>query len=126
LHSHAYSTIFGAIQDAAAAALTGPQDCVEELRRLYERRRDVLVEGLRSAGWDVRPPQGTFFAWFRVPEGYTSRSFTDELLEKADIVVAPGEGFGTNGAQYVRVNLLNSEARIREAVERVKRSGLFG
>jgi aminotransferase len=126
LHSHAYSTIFGAIQDAAAAALTGPQDSVEALRQLYERRRHVLVEGLRSAGWQVRAPQGTFFAWFRVPDGYNSRTFTEALLEKADIVVAPGEGFGTNGEQYVRVNLLNSEERIREAIERVKRSGLFG
>lgn len=124
-HTQAYSTIFGAVQDAAAVALLGSQESVQQLGLLYEQRRDVLVHKLRSIGWNVPSPQGTFFAWFRVPEGYTSESFATQLLEEAHVAVAQGEGFGTEGRAYVRVSLVNSEERLSEAVERIARTGIF-
>lgn len=124
-HTQAYSTIFGAVQDAAAVALLGSQESVQQLGLLYEQRRDVLVHKLRSIGWNVPSPQGTFFAWFRVPEGYTSESFATQLLEEAHVAVAQGEGFGTEGRAYVRVSLVNSEERLSEAVERIARIGIF-
>ncbi|ASA19587.1 aminotransferase class I/II-fold pyridoxal phosphate-dependent enzyme [Paenibacillus donghaensis] len=118
-HTQAYSTIFGAVQDAAAAALLGPQDAVKRLGALYERRRNVLVDGLHQLGWRVTAPQGSFFAWFRVPEGYTAESFASRLLEEAHVAVAQGEGFGSEGRYYVRVSLVNSEERLKEALERI-------
>ncbi len=124
-HTQAYSTIFGAVQDAAAVALLGSQESVQQLGLLYEQRRDVLVHKLRSIGWNVPSPKGTFFAWFRVPEGYTSETFATQLLEEAHVAVAQGEGFGTEGRAYVRVSLVNSEERLSEAVERIARTGIF-
>ncbi|AHV96194.1 aminotransferase class I/II-fold pyridoxal phosphate-dependent enzyme [Paenibacillus sabinae] len=124
-HTHVYSTIFGAVQDAAAAALLGPQSQVKELGERYERRRDILVSKLRSIGWDVSAPAGTFFAWFKVPEGYRSREFAEKLLEEAHVAVAPGEGFGSQGDSYVRVGLVNSEELLLEAAERIANSGIF-
>lgn len=125
-HTHAYSTVFGAVQDAAATALLGPQDQVRELTVKYERRRDVLVSGLRDIGWEVAAPKGTFFAWLKLPEGRRSREFADWLLEEAHVAVAPGEGFGTLGDAYVRVGLVSGEDRIAEAVRRIGRTGIFG
>ncbi|MBB6637797.1 aminotransferase class I/II-fold pyridoxal phosphate-dependent enzyme [Cohnella thailandensis] len=125
-HTHAYSTVFGAVQDAAAAALLGPQEPVRELARLYEARRDRLVREMKAIGWDVAAPQGTFFAWLRIPDSFEdSESFARLLLERAHVAVAPGRGFGEQGARYVRVNLLNGEERIREAAARLARTGLF-
>jgi aminotransferase len=124
-HAQAYSTVFGAVQDAAVSAMLGSQEAVKELGRLYEARRDLLVAELRRIGWNVRPPGGSFFAWFRVPEGYSSASFADALLERAHVAVAPGEGFGASGSDYVRVNLLNDETRIKEAAERIAASGVL-
>ncbi|WP_134913284.1 aminotransferase class I/II-fold pyridoxal phosphate-dependent enzyme [Paenibacillus sp. IHB B 3084] len=124
-HTHAYSTVFGAVQDAGAVALLGSQEPVRELAALYERRRDVLIAALRGIGWDVAAPKGTFFAWFKVPEGYTSASFADFLLDEAHVAVAPGEGFSRAGASYVRVSLVNSEERLLEAVQRIAATGIF-
>jgi aminotransferase len=87
-HTQAYSTVFGAVQDAAAAALLGPQDAVRQLGSLYQRRRDVLVERLRGIGWEVPSPRGTFFAWFKVPSGYTAETFAQRLLDEAQVAVA--------------------------------------
>ncbi|MBS4207017.1 aminotransferase class I/II-fold pyridoxal phosphate-dependent enzyme [Bacillus sp. FJAT-50079] len=124
-HSHAYSTIFGAVQDAAVKALLGPQDPVRELCQRYEKRRDFLVQQFRKMGWNVPYTPGTFFAWFRVPEGFTSKTFADFLFDEAHVAVAPGEGFGENGSSYVRVNLLNDEERMLEAVNRMAKTGIF-
>lgn len=124
-HTHAYSTVFGAVQDAGAVALLGTQEPVQELAKLYERRRNVLIAALRGIGWDVAAPQGSFFAWFKVPEGHTSASFADFLLDEAHVAVAPGEGFGRAGASYVRVSLVNSEERLLEAVQRIAATGVF-
>ncbi|MBT2697014.1 pyridoxal phosphate-dependent aminotransferase [Bacillus sp. ISL-40] len=125
LQDHLYVSLFGAVQEAAAEALMGPQDCVRELNDLYERRRNVLIDGLRSLGWKVTAPKGSFFAWLKVPEGKTSEEFANILLEQAHIMVAPGIGFGEFGEGYVRVGLLTSEQRLAEAVERISRLEIF-
>lgn len=125
MQDHLYVSLFGAVQEAAATALTGPQDCVRELNELYEKRRNVLVNGLQELGWNVTAPQGSFFAWLKVPEGMSSQEFSSTLLEKAHIMVAPGIGFGTFGEGYVRVGLLTTEERLAEAVRRISSLGIF-
>ncbi len=116
---------FTPIQVAAAAALNGPQDCVEEIRNIYKHRRNVLVEEARRIGWNVRAPKGSFFAWLPVPEGFTSQEFSDYLLDKADVAVASGNGFGEHGEGYIRVGLLVEEERLREAIRRIEALGIF-
>lgn len=125
LQDHLYVSLFSSIQEAAATALLDSQDCVDELVEMYEERRNVLINGLKEIGWDVNAPQGSFFAWLKVPNGYTSESFSDYLLENAHIVVAPGIGFGSYGEGYVRVGLLTSTERLQEAVDRIKKLQLF-
>ncbi|MDN3014972.1 pyridoxal phosphate-dependent aminotransferase [Paenibacillus sp. BSR1-1] len=125
LQDHLYVSLFGAVQEAAAEALTASQECVKELNQLYERRRNVLIDGLRSLGWDVTAPKGSFFAWLKVPNGLTSEEFANILLEQAHIMVAPGIGFGQYGEGFVRVGLLSSEERLREAVRRISCLGIF-
>lgn len=125
LQDHFYVSLFPAVQEAAAKALLGPQDCVEELVAMYESRRDVFISGLQEIGWEVTAPKGSFFCWLPVPEGFTSESFADYLLEHAHVVVAPGIGFGTEGDGYVRAGLLTDESRLKEAVERISRLDLF-
>ncbi|QOR68838.1 pyridoxal phosphate-dependent aminotransferase [Cytobacillus suaedae] len=125
LQDHMYVSIFSAVQEAAAVALLESQQCVDELVSLYESRRSTLIDGLKEIGWDVTAPKGSFFAWLPVPEGYTSESFADVLLEKAHVVVAPGVGFGKYGEGYVRVGLLTDHDRLKEAVERIKALQLF-
>ncbi|GLB60434.1 pyridoxal phosphate-dependent aminotransferase [Cytobacillus sp. NCCP-133] len=122
---HLYVSLFGAVQEAAEAALTESQECVKELNALYENRRNALITGLQEIGWNVQAPDGSFFAWLKVPEGYSSEEFADLLLEKAHIAVAPGIGFGNHGEGYVRVGLLTSEERLKEAVERIQKLNLF-
>ncbi|MEH7886489.1 pyridoxal phosphate-dependent aminotransferase [Bacillus sp. JJ1609] len=125
LQDHMYVSLFGAVQEAAAEALLGSQQCVSELNNLYESRRNVLVEGLKNIGWNITAPKGSFFAWLKVPETFTSVEFADFLLDKAHIAVAPGVGFGEYGEGYVRVGLLTSEDRLREAVSRIESLGIF-
>ncbi|MFS0904098.1 pyridoxal phosphate-dependent aminotransferase [Priestia aryabhattai] len=125
LQDHMYVSLFGAVQEAAAAALLESQQCVNDLVKRYESRRNIFIQGLREIGWDVTSPAGSFFAWLKVPEGYTSEQFSDLLLEKAHVVVAPGVGFGTYGEGYVRVGLLTDEERMREAVSRIQKLNLF-
>jgi len=125
LQDHFYVSLFSAVQEAAAEALLGSQQCVEDLRDTYESRRNVLIQGLHDIGWNVTSPAGSFFAWLKVPESFTSESFADYLLENVQIVVAPGNGFGEYGEGYVRVGLLTSEDKLREAVERIKSLNLF-
>ncbi|WP_059173743.1 pyridoxal phosphate-dependent aminotransferase [Bacillus sp. FJAT-27445] len=125
IQDHMYVSLFGAVQEAAAEALNGSQDCVNELVRLYEGRRKALIGGLKRIGWDVAAPAGSFFAWLKVPEGFSSMEFADYLLEKAHIMVAPGIGFGQFGEGYVRVGLLASEERLAEAVQRIGSLEIF-
>jgi len=115
--------VFEPIQIAAVAALRGSQDCVTQMRSLYQGRRDVLVEGLRSLGWKVEKPKATFFVWLPVPEkGKPSGVFASEVLQKAHVLITPGKGFGDCGEGYVRIALTVEEERFREVIQRLKRS----
>ncbi len=122
---HMYVSLFGAVQEAAAEALLGSQACVHELRVTYESRRDAFISALHEIGWKVQAPPGSFFAWLKVPEGQTSQAFSDILLKKAHVAVAPGIGFGTHGEGFVRAGLLTSEARLQEAAKRIKEAFPF-
>ncbi|MGI2328008.1 pyridoxal phosphate-dependent aminotransferase [Planococcus sp. YIM B11945] len=125
IQDHLFVSLFPAVQLAAAEALTGDQQCVEELTNLYETRRNVLVSECARIGWNVEAPKGSFFAWLPVPERFTSIEFADYLFDHADITVAPGRGFGEHGEGYIRVGLLVDESRIIEAVARIEKLNLF-
>ncbi len=115
---------FTPIQVAAVAALNGPQDCVAEIRKTYKCRRDVLVESMARAGWDVPAPPASMFAWAQIPEpcrSMGSLAFARRLIEEAHVAVAPGVGFGEHGEGYVRIGLVENEHRIRQAARNVKR-----
>jgi alanine-synthesizing transaminase len=112
------------IQVAAATALNGPQDCVEEIRGIYKSRRDVLVSSMKRAGWEIPNPPASMFAWAKVPEAYKdagSMLFSRLLIEEAGVAVAPGIGFGEYGEGYVRIGLVENENRIRQAARNVKK-----
>jgi alanine-synthesizing transaminase len=115
---------FTPIQVAAAAALNGPEDCIIEMRSIYKKRRDVLVESFAAAGWDIPAPEATMFAWVPVPEKFRhlgSLEFSKLMIEKADVAVAPGIGFGEFGDDYVRLAIVENEQRIRQAARGVRR-----
>ncbi len=115
---------FTPIQVAAAAALNGPQDCVDEMRRVYKSRRDILVKSFAQAGFDVPSPPASMFAWAPIPEQFRplgSVEFSKLLIEKADVAVSPGTGFGEYGEGFVRIALVENEHRIRQAARNIKR-----
>jgi alanine-synthesizing transaminase len=115
---------FTPIQVAATAALNGPQDCIAEMRQRYRQRRDVLIEGLTQAGWDVPPPAASMFAWAPIPARFGnmgSVEFAKLLLADAKVAVAPGLGFGEYGEGYVRIALVENRERLRQAVRNIKR-----
>ncbi len=115
---------FTPIQVAATAALNGPQDCIDEMRKRYRQRRDVLIEGLAQAGWQVPSPQASMFAWAKIPERFGnlgSVEFSKLLLSDAKVAVAPGLGFGEYGEGYVRIALVENRERLRQAVRNIKR-----
>jgi len=114
------SGVFNAIQRAAVEALNGPQDCVERMRAIYQRRRDTVVSALQEVGIAQEPPMGSIYVWVRTPEGRTSEAFAEELLEEAGVVVAPGTGYGPNGQGFVRISLTVSDARLAEATGRIR------
>ena len=114
---------FTPIQVAACAALDGPQDCVEQARDIYRKRRDVLVESFGDAGWDIAPPDASMFAWAALPsdyEGMGSLEFSKQLMSQASVAVSPGVGFGGYGEGYVRIALVENEQRIRQAARNVR------
>jgi alanine-synthesizing transaminase len=114
---------FTPIQVAATAALNGPQDCVEEARNLYRDRRDILIKGLQSAGWDVPSPNGSMFAWAPIPPRYAhlgSLEFSKLLMAKAKVAVAPGIGFGEYGDGHVRIAMVENAQRLRQAIRNIK------
>jgi LL-diaminopimelate aminotransferase len=115
------SGAFQAIQEAGIAALTGPQDVPERYRKTYQERRDIVVQGLRTLGWEVDVPRATFFVWAPVPAGGDSRAFATRLLEEAGVVVTPGVGFGPSGEGFYRVALTLGADRIAEAMERLQK-----
>ncbi len=115
---------FTPIQVAAAAALNGPQDCVDTIRATYKSRRDVLVSSMKRAGWDIPSPPASMFAWAPLPEEFReagSMLFSKLLIEEAGVAVAPGLGFGEYGEGYVRIGLVENEHRIRQAARNVKK-----
>lgn len=112
------------IQVAAATALNGPQDCVAEIRAIYKSRRDVLVDSMKRAGWEIPSPDASMFAWAPVPEKFREVGalvFSKLLIEEAGVAVAPGVGFGEYGEGFVRVGLVENEHRIRQAARNVKK-----
>jgi alanine-synthesizing transaminase len=116
--------IFTPIQVAAIAALSGPQDCVEDIRKLYKSRRDKLVEGLSKSGWDIPKPKGTMFVWAEIPEPFKSMGsleFSKLLIEKAKVAVSPGVGFGNYGEGHLRLALVENEKRIMQAVRGIRK-----
>lgn len=113
------SGAFQAVQEAGIAALSGDQSCVEEFRKIFRERRDVVVEGLKSLGFELDPPRATFYVWARVPEGYSSAAFAAKLLQEAGIVVTPGHGFGEPGEGFFRVALTVDKNRLKEALARI-------
>ena len=117
--SNVDSGAFESVQEAGIAALTGPQDCVRDMNKIYRERRDALLTGLMELGLDVKPPKATFYVWAHV-NGKAS-AFSTMLLEKAGIVATPGNGFGEYGEGYVRFALTQSVERINEAVERMRK-----
>jgi alanine-synthesizing transaminase len=115
---------FTPVQVAATAALNGPDDCIAEMRETYKRRRDVLVESFGRAGWDIPPPRASMFAWAPLPEPFRTLDtieFSTLLVEKAEIAVSPGIGFGEQGEGFVRIALVENEQRIRQAARNLRR-----
>ncbi|MEJ2345133.1 MAG: alanine transaminase [Gammaproteobacteria bacterium] len=115
--------MFTPIQVAAIAALEGPQDCVADIARMYQSRRDVLCGGLNSVGWEVDPPKGTMFVWAPIPEPYRhlgSLEFCKKLLQEAKVAVSPGIGFGEYGDDHVRFGLIENEHRTRQAIRGIR------
>ncbi len=128
---HDYGT-FTPIQVAAITALEGPQDCVEDIRLMYQKRRDALVKGLNEVGWNVQAPKATMFLWTPIPEPYAhmkSLEFSKKVLADAKVAVSPGVGFGDYGDDHVRFALIENEMRTRQAIrglrEMFKKDGLL-
>lgn len=117
--------MFQPIQIASIIALRGPQECVEEIRKTYESRRNALIQGLNNAGWIVDPPKATMFAWAEIPEPFEkmgSLEFSKFLLKEACVAVSPGIGFGEGGEGFVRFALVENEHRIRQATRGIKKA----
>ena len=121
LKSNLDSGIFKAIQHAAICALEKGKKETDRLNSIYQKRRDIVVNGFRSIGWNVRSPKATFYVWIPVPPGYTSQELCLKLLKEANVVVVPGNGFGQNGEGYFRISLTIAESRVEEAIERIKK-----
>jgi LL-diaminopimelate aminotransferase len=117
--------VFLPIQHAASDALLYGEQFLKENNERYERRRNVLVDGLRRIGWNVDKPKASMFIWTEVPHNYTSKQFVYELMDRAGVVVTPGSAFGAHGEGYVRIALVQDEKQLRETVERIKVSKIF-
>src|SRR3954447_26965767 len=121
LKTNVDSGLFEAVQMAGAAALRGARKEVEQMCRIYERRRDLVVGALREIGVEVSAPKGTIYVWAPVPEGHTSTSFSELVLEDAAVVVSPGSMYGPSGEGFFRISLTAPDERIEEAVERMRK-----
>jgi LL-diaminopimelate aminotransferase len=120
LKTNVDSGLFEAVQLAGVAALTGPREPLEEMNAIYARRRDLVVAALREIGVDVEPPKGTIYVWAPVPEGHTSISFAELVLDEASVVVSPGSMYGPSGEGFFRISLTTPDDRIAEAVARLR------
>jgi len=114
------SGIFDAIQRAAIVALTGPQDMVDELRAVYQKRRGLVLDTLNALGWDLEPPLGSIYVWLPTKDGMSSAEFCDLLLERARVVLSPGSGYGAGGEGYARISLTVPDDRLAEAMDRIR------
>ncbi|UCF87531.1 MAG: aminotransferase class I/II-fold pyridoxal phosphate-dependent enzyme [Nitrospiraceae bacterium] len=117
--------MFQPIQIASIIALRGEQDCVSEIRNTYQGRRDVLIQGLKNAGWIVEPPKATMFVWAKIPEEFRnmgSLEFSKFLMKEGGVAISPGIGFGESGEGYVRFALVENEHRIRQATRGIKKA----
>ena len=117
------SGAFKAIQQAGIEALTGPQDNIEKMNKIYTGRRNVVINGLNKLGWNLKPTKATFYIWLPTPKNMKSIDFANLLLEKTGIIVTPGIGYGEYGEGYVRIALTVDEKRLEEAIERLKEAG---
>jgi len=113
------SGVFNAVQRAATAGLTGPQDHLDALRGTYQKRRDLVVGTLNRLGWELEPPLGSIYVWAPTPDGRTSAEFADFLLDRAGVVVAPGPGYGPGGEGYIRISLTVPDGQLVEAMDRI-------
>lgn len=118
------SGTFKAIQQAAATAFTIDEKYVEELNKMYQRRRDVVIQGLKDLGWDVKPTKATFYIWIPTPNKMSSEEFATLLLEKAGVVVPPGVGYGKCGESYIRIALTKDVETLKKAIQRIKDAGI--
>lgn len=118
------SGAYKAIQHAGAVALTGPQDCVKETITTFQERRDALIDGLNSLGWNLEKPKATFYVWVKTPKGKSSADFVSELMDKCAILTVPGSGYGQFGEGYIRMAITVKTPRIKEAIERLKKAGI--
>jgi LL-diaminopimelate aminotransferase len=122
LKTNVDSGLFEAVQVAGAEALNASQQPVREMAAIYSRRRDLVIDALREIGIDIEPPKGTIYVWAPVPQGHTSASFAEEVLEQAGVVVSPGSSYGPNGEGFFRISLTVPDERLTEAVERMRGS----
>jgi LL-diaminopimelate aminotransferase len=120
LKTNVDSGLFEAVQLAGAAALAGPSEPLREMSSIYARRRDLVVDALREIGVAVEPPKGTIYVWAPVPDGYTSTSFCEHVLEQAAVVISPGSMYGPSGEGFFRISLTTPDDRLTEAVERMR------
>jgi LL-diaminopimelate aminotransferase len=126
---HAVRTNMGygtpaAIQEGAAFALDHAPELIEPTRARYERRRNALVNGFRSLGWDPQPSRGSMFFWLPVPRGFESQRWTEHLIDKAGVVITPGNAFGPGGEGFFRVSLIADEDVLASAIERMRKAGI--
>ncbi len=118
------SGTFKAIQDAAIAAFNADKSYIDNLNKMYQERRDVAEEGLRELGWDIKPSKATFYLWLPVPKGMTSEEFVTVMLEKASVVVPPGNGYGKYGEGYFRIALTKDVETLKKCIQRMKDAGI--
>lgn len=114
------SGVFTAVQDAAIEAMLGPQDSIRDLCELYQRRRDLVISALHKIGIRAATPKATIYVWAKVPEGFTSASFAEKILEEANVIVAAGSAYGPSGEGYIRISLTTPDDRLEEAVRRIE------
>lgn len=118
------SGVFKAIQKAAVKAYEAPKEQIEELNKMYKERKDVMEAGLKELGWDIKPSKATFYLWLPVPKGFTSEEFVSVMLEKAHVVVPPGNGYGSYGEGYFRIALTKDVKTLKKALSRMKEAGI--
>lgn len=118
------SGVFKAIQNAAAKAYDAPKELIENLNKMYKERKDVAEEALKELGWNITPSKATFYLWLPVPKGFTSEEFVTVMLEKAGVVVPPGNGYGTYGEGYFRIALTKDTETLKKAFARMKDAGI--